>query len=74
MSLTNASSNCNYFVENITADTEVSRRLFALGITPGTQISLLNKKKNSGSLIIRVRGSRLALGRQITDNILVSNA
>ncbi|MCH5272870.1 MAG: ferrous iron transport protein A [Lachnospiraceae bacterium] len=45
-------------------------RLKALGMTNGTMVKVLNKKK-SGSLILSVRGTRLALGSRITEAILV---
>lgn len=48
-------------------------RLKALGMTNGTMVKVLNKKK-SGSLILSVRGTRLALGSRITEAILVGGA
>ncbi len=45
-------------------------RLKALGMTNGTRVKILNRKK-SGSMIVSVRGTRLALGNRITEAILV---
>ena len=42
----------------------LERRLEALGLTDGTCIELLNRKKN-GTSILKVRGSRLAVGRAV---------
>jgi len=46
----------------------VMRRLSSLGILEGTRVSILNKKKN-GAVIIKVRGARWAIGREIAKGI-----
>ena len=51
----------------------ITRRLEALGINEKTEILVLNKKQ-SGTMIIKVRGTRLALGRRITGGIEVEEA
>lgn len=43
-------------------------RLKALGMTNGTEVKILNRKR-SGSVILSVRGTRLALGSRICDAI-----
>lgn len=43
-------------------------RLKALGMTSGTGLLVLNRKK-SGSVILSVRGTRLALGNKISEMI-----
>ncbi|MCI9198147.1 MAG: ferrous iron transport protein A [Lachnospiraceae bacterium] len=48
----------------------MEKRLEALGMTRGSSITILNSK-NHGVLIVKVRGTRFALGRNITKNILV---
>ena len=48
----------------------LTRRLQALGLNDGTVVTVLNRKKG-GALIIRVRGTRLALGRRICQGIEV---
>ncbi|MDO4274613.1 MAG: FeoA family protein [Eubacteriales bacterium] len=60
----------SYRVKNIMEQENVQRRLEALGILEGTRIKVLNQKK-SGSTIIRVRGTRWALGRDIAGGIQV---
>ena len=42
----------------------------ALGMTPGTQISVINRK-GKGIMIILLRGTRFALGYNMTRNITV---
>ena len=51
----------------------VERRLEALGLTTGTQITVLNKKQN-GALIVKVRGTRFALGQHIAAGIQIEEA
>ena len=57
-------------VEEIHLPFETERRLEALGMTSGTPVSVLNRK-GKGILIIKLRGSRFALGYNITNNIKV---
>ena len=59
-----------YLVEDIKIESDISRRLQALGLIEGTRLKMLNRKGN-GSLIIYVRGTRLALGKHITSGIVV---
>ena len=53
---------------SVHVDERLTRRLEALGVNEGTLITIMNKK-GSGTLIIKVRGTRLALGRQIAEGI-----
>lgn len=62
-----------YKVTNVSVDEQITRRLEALGVNEQTAITILNKK-GSGSLIIKVRGTRLALGKRISDGIMVKEA
>lgn len=50
----------------------IERRLQALGMTLGTRISVLNRK-GRGIMIILLRGTRFALGYNMTRNIGVDN-
>lgn len=59
-----------YKVEDIDLPVNIEKRLEALGMTRGTFIAVLNSK-SQGVLIVKVRGTRFALGRNITKNILV---
>lgn len=60
----------SYSVEGLYVEPGITRRLQALGLNDGTYISILNRKKH-GALIIKVRGTRLALGKHISSNIEV---
>ena len=57
-------------VEKINLPFQMTRRLEALGMTDNTPVSVLNRK-GRGILIIRLRGTRFALGYNITKNIEV---
>lgn len=59
-----------YVVEQIDLELQLERRLEALGLTEGTNIVILNNNK-SGSLTIKFRGTRFALGRRIAEHITV---
>ena len=59
-----------YKVESRRLPVQMERRLEALGMTRGTEVDVLNSKSR-GVLIVKVRGSRFALGRNITRNIIV---
>ena len=59
-----------YLVKNVIADAAITRRLEALGVNEMTPVSVLTKK-GSGSVIFKVRGTRLAVGQKISDGILV---
>lgn len=45
-------------------------RLTALGLTAGTRLAVLNKKR-SGAVIFHVRGTRLAVGKRIAERIYI---
>lgn len=57
-----------YLVKSVVVDNEITRRLEALGVNEQTPILILNRK-GSGSVIIKVRGTRLALGKKLTNGI-----
>ena len=68
MLLKDAQVGRTYIVEAIHLPFQMERRLEALGMTRQTSISVLNRK-GKGILIIRLRGTRFALGYNITKNI-----
>ncbi len=57
-------------VEKLNLPFELERRLEALGMTTGTPVSVLNRK-GKGIMIIKLRGTRFALGYNITRSIEV---
>jgi len=73
MLLVNGMIGKQYSVEDIEQEEVITRRLQALGLTKGTVITVLNNKK-SGSVIFKVRGSRLAVGKSIASGITIKEA
>lgn len=59
-----------YVVRDVQADEATTRRLESLGVNEETPVQILNRK-GSGSVIIKVRGTRLALGKRISEGILI---
>ena len=59
-----------YRVMDIRLDTAVKRRFEILGMTKGASVSILNKKR-SGSMIIKIRGTRFAIGKKFAEGILI---
>ncbi len=59
-----------YLVEHVAVEEAISRRLAALGVNEMTPVAILNKK-GSGSVIFKIRGTRLAVGKRISDGIFI---
>ncbi|MCI8765869.1 MAG: ferrous iron transport protein A [Lachnospiraceae bacterium] len=59
-----------YLVDSVMVDEAITRRLEALGVNEMTPVAILNKK-GSGSVIFKVRGTRLAVGKRISENIFI---
>lgn len=70
MTLLDGKAGESYKVKELMTDEDVMRRLEVLGINEDTNVKILNRKRN-GSMIIKVRGSRLAIGRNIAAGIEV---
>ena len=62
---------CTYRVESVAVNETITRRLEALGVNNMTPVTHLNTK-GSGSVIFKVRGTRLAVGKRISDGIEIS--
>ena len=62
-----------YIVYSVMVDDTITRRLEALGVNEMKPVTLMNKK-GSGTVIIKVRGTRLALGRRISEGIEIREA
>lgn len=71
MKLYEGKSGSFYTVEAVNQEKlgeKMTGRLKALGVVEGTGLLLLNKKK-SGTAAVKVRGTRLALGREYSESI-----
>ncbi len=58
----------NAILKDITWGMKIKRKLYDMGMTPGTQVSMISSS-GRGPVILDVRGSRLALGRGIIEKI-----
>lgn len=71
MKLNQGEVNKNYLVKQVMAEDTIARRLEALGVNEQTKITILHKKRGKAALVIKVRGTRLALGGGIAEGIEV---
>jgi len=70
MTLADGNLGLNYNVTSIVLEKNIERRMKALGLTEGTTVRLVSRKAN-GTSILKVRGTRLALGKEIVTGIHV---
>ncbi len=56
----------------ITAGRRLRRRLIELGLTPGTELAIV--QNNGGAMLLSVRDTRLALGKGMAHKIFVEIA
>lgn len=73
MTLFDAESGKNYEITGLFVEEVLTRRLQALGLNDGTFIHIENRKRN-GALIVKIRGTRLALGKKISQGIEIREA
>lgn len=73
MNLGNCKKSKEYIVEDSMLKLPIKRRLEAMGLIEGTRIRKIDQGLD-GSVIFMVRGSRLAVGKNIADNIIVHEA
>lgn len=71
MTLNDSELHKTYTVQAVDGlDLALERRLEALGLTEGTEITVLNRKP--GALIVKMRGTRFAMGSHIAGGIRVA--
>ena len=58
-------------VSFVRGDHKVLQRLLDMGLTPGTRLSVVRVAPLNGPIEVAVRGSKLALGRDIASNVFV---
>ena len=71
MTLHEGEPGTQYTVRGLQLPIRLERRLEALGLMEGSLITVLRKKKR-GAMIVTVRGTRFAMGRDISEHISVS--
>lgn len=72
MRIAEASRGKVYWVRRICLETEIERRLEMLGMTEGAAITVLGRHDN-GDAIVKVRGTRFAIGKKIADGIEIGS-
>ena len=60
----------SYEISEVFVEENITRRLEALGLNAKTVVTILNRKRK-GAMIIKVRGTRLAIGMHIAKSIEV---
>lgn len=73
MTLQEGNAGSRYVVKKLELPVTLERRLEALGLIEGSTISILRKKRH-GAMIIKVRGTRFAVGWGISTHISVAAA
>ena len=68
MNVSQAQKGRTYLVKKVNLDGNIKRRLEILVMTDQVKLIVLNKK-NQGAVIIKVRGTRFAIGKEIADAI-----
>ena len=68
MNVSQAQKGRTYLVKKVNLEGNLERRLEMLGMTDQVKLMVLNKK-NQGAVIIKVRGTRFAIGKEIADAI-----
>lgn len=68
MNVSQAQKGRTYLVKKVNLEGNIERRLEMLGMTDQVKLMVLNKK-NQGAIIIKVRGTRFAIGKEIADAI-----
>ncbi|WP_288909287.1 FeoA domain-containing protein [uncultured Megamonas sp.] len=68
MNVSQAQKERTYLVKKVNLEGNIERRLEMLGMTDKVKLMVLNKK-NQGAVIIKVRGTRFAIGKEIADAI-----
>lgn len=68
MNVSQAQKGKMYIVNKINLKGDIERRLEMLGMTDKVKLTILNKK-HRGAVILKIRGTRFAVGKEIADAI-----
>lgn len=71
MRLNNGQTGRSYCVQGLELPQDMKRRLSVLGMTKGTLLEVMNNK-SGGTMVVKIRGTRFALGKHITENVEVA--
>lgn len=70
MTLQEGAAGSSYTVRGLDLPINLERRLEALGLIEGSEIAVMRKKRH-GAMIVKVRGTRFAVGYGISSHIEV---
>lgn len=70
IALTNIKAGQKVQLIRVDASEDLKSRLASLGMVPNTQITIINKDR-LGPFVVSFKGSRIALGREMTEKIIV---
>ena len=70
MCLAQGAKGSSYIVKSIELNDAAKRRLEVLGLVNGTIVQILTRKHNS-AMVIKVRGTRFAIGKEFATGINV---
>lgn len=68
MTLFDAQCKNKYLVKKISCEINTERRLESLGLTENSAVELISRNRGGGA-IVRIRGTRFALGKEICQQI-----
>jgi len=71
MTLTSAPLNTALVITEINAGREAHSRLSSMGILPGKRIKIM-RRDSRGPLLLDVSGSRVAVGRGLSEKVIVT--
>lgn len=71
MNLSDTKINHEYIIQEINTDKCTKARLYSLGVLKGTKVKILNRR-NNGATILKVRGTRLGIDKEITEAIEIA--
>ena len=73
MTLNEGEKGSQFKVIHMDLPLQTERRLEVLGMLEGTKISVVNRKRR-GAMILKIRGTRFAVGENITKHIEVERS
>jgi Fe2+ transport system protein FeoA len=59
------------FILSYNSDKKLNLRLLEMGFVPGVKLRVIKNTGKKGSIILRIKGSKIVLSNKITDKILV---
>lgn len=68
MTLNAGQANHSYWIEHLDLPPALGQRLEAIGMTKGSAVHVVSNK-NRGTMIVKIRGARFAIGRGVTENV-----